>query len=86
VAQRHRRFSSVTGFAVLCGPLLGGAVVQGISWPWIFWLNLPIAIVLIPLALTRIDESFGPRTALDLCGLACRVRGRRQLRNHTSVQ
>jgi EmrB/QacA subfamily drug resistance transporter len=63
-------FSSVTGFAVLCGPLVGGAVVQGISWPWIFWLNVPIAAVVIGLALIRIDESVGPRTALDVRGLA----------------
>jgi EmrB/QacA subfamily drug resistance transporter len=62
-------FSSVTGFSVLCGPLLGGAVVQGISWPWIFWLNVPIAAALIVLARTRIVESFGPRTALDPHGL-----------------
>jgi EmrB/QacA subfamily drug resistance transporter len=62
-------FSSVTGFSVLCGPLLGGAVVQGISWPWIFWLNVPIAALLIVLARTRIDESFGPGTALDPRGL-----------------
>jgi len=62
-------FSSVTGLAVLSGPLLGGAVVEGVSWPWIFWLNVPIAVLLIPLALTRIDESFGPNTGLDVRGL-----------------
>jgi EmrB/QacA subfamily drug resistance transporter len=63
-------FSSVTGFAVLSGPLLGGAVVQGISWPWIFWLNVPIAVLLIMLALTRIEESSGPNTTLDTRGVA----------------
>jgi EmrB/QacA subfamily drug resistance transporter len=62
-------FSSVTGFSVLCGPLLGGAVVQGISWPWIFWLNVPIAAVLIALTRARIDESHGPNTRLDVPGL-----------------
>jgi MFS family permease len=62
-------FSSVIGFSVLCGPLFGGAVVRGISWPWIFWLNVPIAVLLIPLVLTRIGESFGPKTALDVRGL-----------------
>jgi EmrB/QacA subfamily drug resistance transporter len=62
-------FSSVTGFSVLCGPLFGGAVVQGISWPWIFWLNLPIALLLLALVLTRLQESLGPRAALDIRGL-----------------
>jgi EmrB/QacA subfamily drug resistance transporter len=61
--------SSVTGLSVLCGPLVGGAVVQGISWQWVFWLNVPIAATLIALAGTRIDESRGPNTALDVPGL-----------------
>src|SRR4051812_8669192 len=62
-------FTGVTGLAVPVGPLLGGAVVTGISWPWIFWLNIPVAAVLIPLALTRIEESFGPKAKLDLGAL-----------------
>jgi EmrB/QacA subfamily drug resistance transporter len=63
-------FAGVSGLAVALGPLLGGAVVEGISWPWIFWLNVPIALLLIPLSLTRIEESFGPDTAIDVRGLA----------------
>ncbi|MFY9929791.1 MAG: MFS transporter, partial [Streptosporangiaceae bacterium] len=47
-------FSSVAGLAVLAGPVLGGAVTQGIAWQWIFWLNMPIGAVLIPLILARI--------------------------------
>jgi len=53
----HRRawaigiFTSVTGLAVAAGPVVGGAVAQGIAWPWIFWLNVPIGLILIPLAL-----------------------------------
>jgi EmrB/QacA subfamily drug resistance transporter len=62
-------YSSVTGLALACGPLLGGTVVQGISWRWIFWFNVPVAVALIPLALSRIRESFGPAAALDLPGL-----------------
>jgi EmrB/QacA subfamily drug resistance transporter len=62
-------FSSVTGIAVLCGPLVGGAVVEGISWAWIFWLNVPIALVLIALTRAGIAESFGPRTRIDLGGV-----------------
>lgn len=63
-------YSAGVGAAVPLGPLFGGAVVQGISWPWIFWLNVPIALALIPLARTRIEESLGTDTALDVPGLA----------------
>jgi EmrB/QacA subfamily drug resistance transporter len=63
-------YGSVTGFSVLCGPLLGGAVVQGISWPWIFWINVPIALALILLTRARLDESRGPNTTLDVPGVA----------------
>jgi EmrB/QacA subfamily drug resistance transporter len=63
-------FAAVSGLAVLLGPLFGGAVVEGISWPWIFWLNVPVALLLIPLALTRIEESTGPDTRIDVPGLA----------------
>jgi EmrB/QacA subfamily drug resistance transporter len=47
-------FTSVTGLAVLAGPVLGGAVTQGIAWPWVFWLNVPIGLALIPLIASRI--------------------------------
>jgi EmrB/QacA subfamily drug resistance transporter len=63
-------FSGVTGLAVLGGPLVGGAITQGIAWQWIFWLNVPIGLVTIPLALRRVEESFGSKTALDIPGLA----------------
>ncbi len=61
-------WSGVAGLAVAMGPLVGGAVVDGISWQWIFWLNVPIGIVLLPLA-TRLTESYGPDKSLDLPGL-----------------
>src|SRR5215217_8061073 len=63
-------FSAITGVAVAAGPLVGGAVVEGINWQWIFWLNVPIGLLAIPLALTKMKESFGPDTGLDLRGLA----------------
>jgi EmrB/QacA subfamily drug resistance transporter len=63
-------WSGISGIAVAIGPLVGGAVVQGISWHWIFWLNVPIGIVLIPLAARRLTESRGPYGTLDLPGLA----------------
>ena len=63
-------FSAITGLAVASGPLIGGAVVQGIDWQWIFWLNVPIAVISIPLVLTKMRESRGSDTGLDLRGLA----------------
>jgi EmrB/QacA subfamily drug resistance transporter len=62
-------WSGVAGLGVALGPLVGGAVVDGISWQWIFWLNVPIGIALLPLAARRLTESHGPNTALDLPGL-----------------
>jgi len=63
-------FSAVTGLSVASGPLVGGAVVEGIDWEWIFWLNVPIGLAAVPFVLTRIRESFGSDTALDIRGLA----------------
>lgn len=62
-------FSSLTGLALLSGPVVGGAIAQGIAWQWIFWLNVPIGLMTIPLVLSRIRESAGPSAALDIPGL-----------------
>jgi EmrB/QacA subfamily drug resistance transporter len=59
----------ITGLAVVGGPVIGGAIADGIAWEWIFWVNVPIGLAAIPLALTRIDESFGRGTGLDIRGL-----------------
>jgi EmrB/QacA subfamily drug resistance transporter len=63
-------WSGISGIAVAIGPLVGGAVVQGISWHWIFWINVPIGLALIPLAARQLVESHGPYGALDLRGVA----------------
>jgi EmrB/QacA subfamily drug resistance transporter len=63
-------WSGVAGLGVAMGPLVGGAVVDGISWHWIFWLNVPVGAVLGPLAVARLRESHGPHSRLDLPGLA----------------
>jgi EmrB/QacA subfamily drug resistance transporter len=63
-------WGGIGGLAVAAGPLVGGAVVEGISWQWIFWLNVPIGLVLIPLAALRLRETHGPAKHLDLPGLA----------------
>ncbi len=63
-------WSGVSGLGVALGPLVGGAVIQGISWQWIFWLNVPVGIALAPLAMRRLAETHGPSSRLDLPGLA----------------
>jgi MFS family permease len=50
--------------------VVGGAIAGGISWHWIFWLNVPIGLALMPLAARKLSESFGPRPQLDLVGVA----------------
>ena len=63
-------WGGIVGLAVAAGPLVGGAVVSGIDWHWIFWVNVPVGLALIPTALRRLTESRGPRPQLDLPGLA----------------
>ncbi|MDP9342102.1 MAG: DHA2 family efflux MFS transporter permease subunit [Actinomycetota bacterium] len=62
-------WGGVAGLAIAIGPLVGGAVVDGISWNWIFWLNVPIGLIVLPLAVARLTETTGPNRALDLPGL-----------------
>ena len=68
-------FSGVTGIAVLAGPVVGGAITQGLAWTWIFWLNVPIGAVMIPLILTRMPGAARPRTQLDPPGLLLAIGG-----------
>ena len=63
-------WGGIGGLAVALGPLVGGAVIEGLSWQSIFWINVPIGLVLMPLAWRRLDETQGPGTSLDLRGLA----------------
>jgi EmrB/QacA subfamily drug resistance transporter len=63
-------FAGITGLAVLGGPVVGGAIAQGSSWEWIFWLNVPIGLAAIPLVVRRIPESYGRRARPDVAGLA----------------
>ena len=62
-------WSGVSGLGVALGPLVGGAVIEGISWQWIFWLNVPIGVALAPLAARLLAESRGPARRLDLPGV-----------------
>ena len=60
-------WSGISGLGVALGPVVGGAVVDGISWHWIFWINVPIGLALVPLSRRFLSESFGPVEA----GLTC---------------
>ncbi|MGW6824145.1 DHA2 family efflux MFS transporter permease subunit [Streptomyces sp. NPDC055005] len=61
-------YGAVTGLAVASGPLIGGSLTEHISWQWIFWLNVPIGLALIPLARLRLAESTAPDSRLDVPG------------------
>jgi EmrB/QacA subfamily drug resistance transporter len=63
-------FASITGLATLGGPLVGGVIVQNLTWQWIFWINVPIAAVLIPLVLVRLEKNTGSARGLDYAGIA----------------
>ena len=63
-------YSGIIGLALIVGPVVGGIIVAGMAWQWIFWINVPIGLILIALVLRRIPESFGPPQRLDVAGLA----------------
>jgi EmrB/QacA subfamily drug resistance transporter len=62
-------WSGISGIGVALGPLVGGALTEFASWHWIFWVNVPIGLALIPLAASRLAESHGDVKRLDLAGL-----------------
>ena len=68
-------WGGIAGLAIALGPLVGGAVTEGIAWQWIFWLNVPLGLVTIPLAHAKLTESHGPNRRLDLPGLALAAAG-----------
>jgi EmrB/QacA subfamily drug resistance transporter len=63
-------WGSTAAVAAAAGPVVGGALTGVLSWHWIFWLNVPIGLVLVPLARAKLQESRGPHPRLDLPGLA----------------
>lgn len=62
-------WGGVSGLGVALGPVVGGAVVDGISWEAIFWINVPVALVAVPLALVALKESRGRIQPLDILGV-----------------
>lgn len=77
----HRRgmivgvYGGLAGLAVAAGPLIGGAVTEGLDWHWIFWLNVPIGLVAAALATRLLPESHGAPERLDLTGVALGTAG-----------
>jgi EmrB/QacA subfamily drug resistance transporter len=63
-------YGGLAGLAVAIGPIVAGAVIKGIDWHWIFWINVPIGAVALPLALRLLPESHGAPEPLDLPGVA----------------
>jgi EmrB/QacA subfamily drug resistance transporter len=63
-------WGGITGLGVAAGPVVGGAIVQGLSWQWIFWVNVPVGLAVAGLSRLRLAESRGPRPQLDLAGMA----------------
>ncbi|MFE5395327.1 MFS transporter [Streptomyces sp. NPDC056568] len=61
-------WGAVNGLAVASGPLVGGSLTEHVSWQWIFWLNVPLGLALLPLARLRLNESYGNGAPLDLPG------------------
>jgi EmrB/QacA subfamily drug resistance transporter len=63
-------YGGLAGLAVAAGPLVGGAVTQGLDWHWIFWINVPLGVAATPLALRLLPESYGAPARLDFPGVA----------------
>ncbi|TQJ55019.1 DHA2 family efflux MFS transporter permease subunit [Streptomyces sp. NBC_00080] len=61
-------WGAVNGLAVASGPLIGGSLTEHVSWHWIFWLNVPLGLALLPLARLRLAESYGTGAPLDFPG------------------
>ncbi|RCH68232.1 MFS transporter [Streptomyces sp. SDr-06] len=61
-------WGAVNGLAVASGPLIGGSLTEHVSWQWIFWLNVPLGLLTLPLARLRLNESYGTGAPLDLVG------------------
>ena len=63
-------YGGLAGLAVAVGPLVGGAVTEGLDWHWIFWINVPLGVAGSLLALRLLPESYGGAARLDLPGVS----------------
>jgi EmrB/QacA subfamily drug resistance transporter len=63
-------WGAITGLGVAAGPVLGGVIIQDVSWQWIFWINVPVGVAVAALSMVVLRESRGDRPQLDLVGVA----------------
>ncbi len=68
-------WGGISGLGVAVGPVVGGAVVEGLDWHWIFWLNVPFGVLAVVLAATLLEESRGGARRLDPLGLVLSAGG-----------
>lgn len=68
-------WGGISGLAIAIGPVVGGAITQGVNWHWIFWINVPIGILAVALCMLRLRESRGPGRSLDLPGVVLAAAG-----------
>ncbi|MGS2810242.1 MFS transporter [Nocardia sp. MW-W600-9] len=68
-------WGGIAGLGIAVGPVVGGAVVDGLNWQWIFWLNIPVGLLALPFAARMLSESFGAARTLDLLGLVLSAGG-----------
>jgi EmrB/QacA subfamily drug resistance transporter len=68
-------WGGISGLGVAVGPVVGGAVVEGLDWHWIFWLNVPVGVIAVVLAATVLRESRGGAVRLDPLGLVLAAGG-----------
>jgi EmrB/QacA subfamily drug resistance transporter len=62
-------YGGLAGLAVAMGPIVGGAITQGIGWHWVFWINVPIGLAAVLLGLRLLPESYGAPERLDFVGV-----------------
>jgi EmrB/QacA subfamily drug resistance transporter len=62
-------WGGVSGLGVALGPLIGGAIVQGWNWQAIFWINVPVGVIALPLLLLALPNSFGAKLRADVLGV-----------------
>ena len=68
-------WGGVSGLGVAVGPLVGGAIMEGWNWQAIFWINVPVALIAIPLALIVLNNDFGARSRIDVPGAVLAAAG-----------
>jgi len=73
-------WGAIGGLGAALGPVVGGGLTEGLGWQWVFWINVPLGVTLVPLACRHLDESRGPLRPIDArgvvlsgVGLACLV-------------